>query len=113
MKLIAGSRITNVLTKGLILTVTPEASTTVSVEAKQTGGPLTKTNVSAATSFGPYNSDIVYAVNFLSGTAAEVVESRSNFSLRQITNSIVLTEVEYAALAVKDPTTEYNVVASL
>lgn len=113
MKLTAGSRITDVLTKGLILTITPEASTTVSVEAKQAGGNLAKSNVSVATSFGPYNSDIEYVVNLLSGTAAEVVESQSSFSLRQITNSVVLTEAEYAALAVKDPTTEYNVVASL
>lgn len=112
MKLTADSRITDTLSKGLILTVTPQASTTVSVAAKQAGGPLTKRNVSTETSFGPYNSDIEYVVNLLSGTAAEVVKSQSNFSLSQITNSVVLTEAEYAALAVKDPTTEYNVVAN-
>jgi len=112
MKLTIGSRITDVLTKGFVLTVTPQASTTVSVEARQAGGPLTKSNVSTTTSFGPYNSDIEYVVNLLSGTAAEVVESQSNFSLSQITNSVVLTEAEYAALAVKDSTTEYNVVAN-
>ncbi len=81
MKLTIGSRITDVLTKGFVLTVTPQASTTVSVEAKQAGSALTKRNVSMETSFGPYDSDIEYAVNLLSGTAAEVVESQSTFFL--------------------------------
>lgn len=112
MKLTTGSRITDVLTQGFILTVTPESGTTVSVEARQAGGPLTKRNVSTATSFGPYDADIEYAVNLLSGSAAEVAESQSSFSLNQITKTVVLTEAEYAALAVKDPTTEYLVVAN-
>lgn len=112
MKLTAGSRITDVLVKGFILRIAPQAATTVSVEARQAGGPLTKINVSAETFFGPYTSDIEYAVNLLSGTSAEVDESRANFSLTQITYSVVLTEAEYAALSVKDPTTEYNVVAN-
>lgn len=83
MKLTADSRITDTLSKGLVLTVTPASASTVLVEMRQGNSAWSRQVVSAATIFGPFDADVEYICNLLSGSTAEVSESEYSFSLTE------------------------------